>query len=61
MDYYNTTSICFNPVLKPVLVSLEPLLADLKKVDTTVATFAPSLDKCDNDICVFGVGRLFIN
>lgn len=60
VDYYNVTSICFNPTLKPVLVSLEPLLGDLKKVDTSVASLAPSLDKCGNDVCVFGVSNQFL-
>lgn len=59
VGYYNLTSICFNPSLKPLLASLNPLIVDLQKIDKTVATFAPKLDKCENDLCVFGVSIHF--
>lgn len=60
VSYYNVTSICFNPALKPLLISLQPLLVDLKKEDESVAALAPLLDQCKNEICVFGVSSFLI-
>lgn len=55
VDYYNQTTICFNPSLKAVLMKVGPLITDLDKVDSTVQILGVEVSKCGNDICVLGV------
>lgn len=55
VSFYNTSTICWNPKLKPLLVSLQPLLTDLTKLNKDVSAMAPELDKCNNDACVIVV------
>lgn len=55
VSYYNSTTICFNPVLSKVIVSAQPILDHLDKADKKIGGYAPVLEKCANDLCVFGV------